>query len=183
MEMLRLSLQSLMIFVAMIALIQDFGQWMRVARVVAYSALVSSILSFYFGKTVQGRVSLEAGTLGDPNEFALILMLSVPFWWLVARNSKRRGITAGVVLLCMIPVMWAFLRAGSRSGGLVLLALGATVFFRVSLARKLQVVVAGAALPIFVFTLLPSYLQQRYVTFFSADIDVADHQTLASARR
>ncbi len=107
-------LQSFAIFLIIVQMVRSVSDWQKIGGAYAYATLTAALLSFYIGVSVQGRVALPGGTLGDPNEFALTMVAGLPFWWFKA--SRASGFKKIAFLLATIPLYAAFARAGSRSG-------------------------------------------------------------------
>jgi O-antigen ligase len=111
----------------------------------------------------------------------MILLMGIPFWWLIA-NSSNNSFKKALFLVCTIPIFITFFKTGSRGGMMGLIAVLVALFWKASIPKKFFIVTATllalAISPIF----LPSYLLQRYVTFFTpdsnADIDQASREQL-----
>src|SRR5206468_2842561 len=110
----RWQLQSFAIFFIIVQMVRSVADWQKIAGAYAYATFTAALLSFYIGVSVQGRVALPGGTLGDPNEFALTMVVGLPFWWFKA--SRAEGFKKVAFLLATVPMYAAFARAGSRSG-------------------------------------------------------------------
>ncbi|MBV9767529.1 MAG: O-antigen ligase family protein [Acidobacteriaceae bacterium] len=170
------ALQALAIFLIIVQTVKNESEWRKITGAYAYAVLVASLLSFVLGRMVEGRISLLNGSLADPNEFALILVVGLPFWWLKA--SRSGGPRKIFSLLCTIPIFIVFARTGSRSGLIALCALFGVVMLFAKPAQKLLIamlavcVVAGGAL------FLPEYLKVRFTTLFTRHAeDRLDWQT------
>lgn len=158
-------LQSFAIFLIIVQTVRSASDWQKIGGAYAYATLTAALLSFYIGVSVQGRVALPGGTLGDPNEFALTMVAGLPFWWFKA--SRAEGFKKVAFLLATVPLYAAFARAGSRSGLLALMALMLVAFVFSKGNQKIMIVV-GAIIAVGASSvLLPDYLKARYLTFFS----------------
>src|SRR4051812_38105462 len=158
-------LQSFAIFLIIVQMVRSVSDWQKIAGAYAYATVTAALLSFYMGVSVQGRVALPGGTLGDPNEFALTMVAGLPFWWFKA--SRAEGFKKVAFLLATVPMYAAFARAGSRSG---LIALVALMFIALVFSKGNQkiMIVVGALIAVAASSvLLPDYLKARYMTFFS----------------
>jgi O-antigen ligase len=164
---LQYQVQSFVIFLIIVQMVRTKQDWQKVVGGFAYATLIASLLAFHFGYTVQGRLALPGGTLGDPNEFALLMVVGLPFWWFKA--SRAQGFRKVFFLCCTLPIFLAFARAGSRAG---LLAMFVLLLISFAFARGVQkiVIVMTAVIAIAASTvLLPGYIQTRFMTFFSAE--------------
>ena len=75
-----------------------------------------------FGTFTEGRRVRWRGTLGDPNELALLLGAIMPLAWALAgtvAQRKKLGVTVAAVVLGL--ALWCVLLTGSRGGQLVVL--------------------------------------------------------------
>jgi O-antigen ligase len=165
------TVQGLVIFAAVVQIGSTFENWRRLAGAFAYAIFTAGLLSFHFGRSVEGRLALGNGTLADPNEFALSLVLGMPFLLYAAALAKpfKRFILYG----CLIVLLYCFARAGSRGGLISLAALVLVLFFLGKPAQKLMMISAVVAGILIAGALLPTYLRDRFVTFFSAAHDDA----------
>jgi O-antigen ligase len=156
------------IFAAVIlGLTVEMPQVYKLIRVIAYSILVGALLSFGFGELSYGRLILPKGTFGDPNQFAMTLLFSLPFWMWIAQGLAFPAKLAPY--LCMAPVFIAFLKTGSRGAGLGFVAFCAVGFWQAPLSRKAPLLLLMLVVPVVSLAFLPSYLKERYFTFFRAD--------------
>ncbi len=159
------ALLALAIYLVIFQTIKTEAEWRKVTGAYAYAVFVASILSFFLGRMVEGRISLVNGSLADPNEFALILVVGLPFWWLKA--SRSGGLRKLFCFACTVPIFVVFGRTGSRSGLIALCALfGIVMLF----AKPSQKILIGL-LALFVMgagaLFLPEYLKVRFTTVFS----------------
>jgi O-antigen ligase len=149
----------------MFQLVRTGKDWRTVAKAYALGVLGAALLSFVFGQSIEGRVSVVAGSLADPNEFALRLVLGLPFWWYLASQSRAFG--KFVCFAVTVPIFVSFARAGSRSALVALIVLFAMMFLFVNLKQKaLMIAVAVVGLVVGV-AFLPNYLKVRFTTLFT----------------
>jgi O-antigen ligase len=167
---LQSQLQALLVFVIIVQAIRTPAAYRKITGAYAYAILVASVMGFYLGRSVEnGRLALMGGTLGDPNEFALALIVGIPFWWDKANSAT--GVKKIYCLLCTIPIFITFMKTGSRSGLITLAALVFVTFMSASIGRKMLIAAGCAVLALGSAFLLPDYLKARYVTIFSpADV-------------
>jgi O-antigen ligase len=164
-------LYAAMVFFVILALVRNMEQFSRVARAMALAGLVAAIFSFAFSQNMRGgRIAVDVGTLADPNEYALVLLMTLPYWWLVARLSKKTKLVGAASVLAAVPMLIAFFRAGSRAGLLTLGGLVVSIFFRARLTQKIALVIAVLVVAAAAVVALPNNLRERYTTLFSNDI-------------
>jgi hypothetical protein len=129
----RNCLYSAMVFFAILTLVRSMAQLARVARAMAFAGLTAAVFSFMFAQDIRGgRVAVDIGTLADPNEYALVLLMTLPYWWLAARNSRSPKVMGAVAVLAAIPMLVAFFRTGSRAGLLTFGRTGGSDFSSIS---------------------------------------------------
>ena len=166
MDPLQSQVQALLIYVIVVQAIRTPNAYRKVTGAYAYAILVASLMGFVYGRSVEnGRLALAGGTLGDPNELALSLVIGLPFWWDKAHASQ--GIKKLLCLLCTVPIFISFGKAGSRSGLFTLLMLVAVTFFLASGARKMMIAAGCLILVVASMFVLPDYIRARYITIFS----------------
>ena len=159
-------LQAFAIFLIVGQTIKTRADWRRFAGTYAYAILAAGLLGFYLTRSVEnGRLALVNGSLADPNEFALTLVVGLPFWWYKA--SVTTGVRKIFYLLCTVPIFVTFARTGSRSGLFAFAALLLVTFLLGQGARKMLIAVGAAVLVVAAAFLLPEYLKVRYFTIFS----------------
>lgn len=159
------SIESLLVYLLIVQLVRTFRDWRRIAKAYALGALGAAILSFFFGQSIEGRVSVVAGSLADPNEFALRLVLGLPFWWYLI--SQSRAIGKMVSFLLTAPILVGFARAGSRSGLLALMTLLVMMFFFVNIKQKALMCALAVVTVVAGLAFLPTYLKVRFTTLFA----------------
>ena len=159
--------QSFVVFLIIVQLVRTKRDWQKVVGGFAYATLVAALLAFHFGYAVEGRLALPGGTLGDPNEFALLMVVGLPFWWFKA--SRAEGFRKIFFLCCTLPIFLAFAKAGSRAGLLAMAVLLLTSFLFAQGIQKIVIMMTAVIAVAAATILLPGYIQTRFMTFFSAE--------------
>jgi len=104
-----------------------------------------------FGTFTEGRRVRWRGTLGDPNELALLLGATIPLALAFAASSERSKKTATVaVVLVLVVTLWCVALTGSRGGQLVVIAVFGAYFVR-RYGFRGALVGAVFALPVLLF--------------------------------
>jgi O-antigen ligase len=131
----------------------------------AYGILVAAVYGFLFARLVDGRLALVGGTFGDPNGFALSILIGAPFLWLKAAfaNSFQKLF----FFACSAVVFISFAKAGSRGGLLALSAMLVVMFMISNMKQRVMICVLAVIAVAAAATLLPGYLRARYLTIFS----------------
>ena len=148
------------------------GKLLTMQRVLAFASLTGAILGRFYSGDVGGRLALSQGSFSDPNEYAITLLMGLPYWIMVAKTSQKK-IWKTLAYLCMIPILITFLYTGSRGGMVALLVVAVIGFIQMSFPQKLVFCGASGMLFLLGGVLLPPYIQQRYFTFFKADTNAA----------
>lgn len=165
------TVQGLIIFAAVAQLASTEKNWRRIAAAFGYAALCASILSFFFATSVGGgRVAVRGG-IGDPNEFALSLVIGLPFLLFTAVTSK--GVKRIVLYASCVLVLYSFARTGSRGGLLALLAMLLVIFILGKAAQKMTIIAACVLGLATAAVVLPNYITERFTTFFEVHDDQA----------
>jgi O-antigen ligase len=167
----RATIEGLCVFVAVVQIASTIENWRKISAALGYAVFLASVLSFHYGHSVQGRLALEAGSLADPNEFALALILGLPFLLHSAATSKP--VKKIALYGCFVVVLYCFARTGSRGGLLALAALILVLFVLSKSSQKLLMIVAGLIGIVAAGIFLPTYLKLRFLTFFSANDKVS----------
>ncbi len=160
-----ISVESFCVYFLIVQIVRTGKDWRAIAKAYAWGVLGAAILSIFFGQSVEGRVSVVAGSLADPNEFALRLVLGLPFWWYLASQSGPVGKI--VSFLLTTPIFISFARAGSRSALLALAALFAMMFLFVNLKQKALMCAVAVIALVAGIAFLPAYLKVRFTTVFA----------------
>lgn len=140
---------------------------LRTLRTFAYATAAAAVLSFFFGTMESGRLSLYQGTYGDPNQFAMGLLMGLPMFAFMARS--KTGLAKFILYAAATVVFFSFLKAGSRGGAVGLVIMVAAWFFQVSAKQKILVLTATSLILLCSVAILPEYLKTRYLTFLQAD--------------
>ena len=164
---------SFVAFLSVAGLVQNYSQWLKLLKSLTYALLVFTIIANVFGVSDNGRLFLEQGKFGNPNEMAQALLLGLPLWGVVMVNSKsppRKVFAMGVMVL----ILGTTFRTGSRGAMIGFVAMLMVVFLRASIMGKMQLILAGVFLMGIVVTTMPGKLISRYKSIADDEIDVAE---------
>lgn len=176
------SFQDFLLAVAIMSTASGFRDCIRLMYTIAFAVLTAALLSFLFGVYIEGRLSFYQGTYGDPNQYAMGLLIGLPCWVLIL---KRVSFFKKVLCLLAVGIIFfVFFRTGSRGGALGLSIVGLAMLFQASAKQRIVVLCAGVVLLILAPFFLPDYLKARYFTFLSVDSspsgDVQQQEHLSS---
>jgi len=157
-------------------LISNTAQFRKISHVIAYSAIVLSIISLKAGQlSVEGRLYMPGTRYANPNDLAVILLTAVPFLAFMALRSGN-GIRRPLALCGAVPILVVVARTGSR-GALIGAAVAVGVLFlQVSVAQKLKLLLGGVVTIGVLLTAMPSQLTERFLTIFGGSDTVYDIQ-------
>jgi len=144
----------------------------QLMHAIAWGAFVNLMCARIFlkGMGSENRVSLEFGSISNPNDLAAHLLLALPFLLWVAMNS-RFILMRLFAMLGVVYGLYVILGTGSRGA---LLALGAaSVYFLVRGTARQRLVLVGIA-PIaaaVLLTAVPTRILQRLTSFSASSAD------------
>lgn len=143
----------------------------RDARYLIWWFSITIFLVAVFGamgnKMVAGRIAV--GATYDPNDLALILVMSLPFMYylMAAETGWRRKALAGM----MVTVLFTIPLTGSRGGILALAAVLAAVILKRGLSRSLSLIFAIILLGAVVVSVTPEEHLERFQTIATVSED------------
>jgi O-antigen ligase len=164
---------SFVAFLAVGGLVHNYAQWSKLFKTLTYALLVFTIIANVFGVSDNGRLFLQQGKFGNPNEMAQALLLGLPLWGFMMTSSKtlpRKVFAAGVMLLILATTF----RTGSRGAMIGFAAMLMVVFLRASVVGKAKIMMAGVLFMGIVLTTMPGTLISRYKTTVSDDEDAGE---------
>lgn len=157
---------SVVMFVAIVSLVETVQHLRRVLVAMGLAIFVSAMLSFFSGGG-DTRLALSTGTYGDPNGFAAALLFGMPLCFIHNERTKNPLLRV-FAMLCVIPMLVAFARTGSRGGMIAFLIMGGFLFLRVSFLKKVALAIAALVLGAGFLIVLPESLRVRYMTLFGS---------------
>jgi hypothetical protein len=164
---------SFVAFLSVAGLVQNYGQWLKLLKSLTYALFVFTIIANVFGVSDNGRLFLEQGKFGNPNEMAQALLLGLPLWGVVMVNTQllpRKVFAMGVMVLILATTF----RTGSRGAMIGFLAMLLVVFLRSSIMSKMQIIVAGVFFLTIVLTTMSGKLISRYKTVAEDEVDITE---------
>src|SRR5262249_49941141 len=126
-----------------------------------------SLTSLYYRAATHGRLTMPAGHLSNPNDLAQVLLMGVPFWFLMGASSERAPFRRIIAGACVLPILYVILLSGSRGVLLALVILGATFYWRLSIGKKLALALPMMLAMVVALVALPQDVRDRYKTIFT----------------
>jgi len=154
--------KALMAFIMIVGLVQNLQQCRKVMITMAVAVVAASLTVLYFGETMSGRLVAPVGMLNHPNALAQILLLGLPFWVMLMGVQSRIPFRKAIVILAIVPVLFAFFRTGSRGGAVGLAMMCLVVFFNVSFASRLKLLIAVLLVAGSVAAFIPDTIAARF---------------------
>src|SRR5664280_2966456 len=170
---------SFVAFLAVAGLVSNYKQWFKFFKTLTYALLAFTIIASVFGVSDNGRLFLEQGKFGNPNEMAQALLLGLPLWgamMVISKTLPGKAFAAGVMVLILATTF----RTGSRGAMIGFVVTLLVVFLRAPVMGKLKIVMAGVLFLGIVLTTMPGKLIARYKTV--ADEEADDGEMDASMR-
>jgi O-antigen ligase len=158
-------LKAVIAFMIAGALLVTFRQCRTALNSIGWGVALASLLAIYLGRSESGRLQVGSGTLSNANELAFILLLGLPFLWLMASDSDASKLKRLLAFFFTLSTIYASVRTGSRAGLIGLCVLFLLFFLRANIIGKLALAVGIGALGVSVVTFFPSVVQ-RYTTMF-----------------
>jgi O-Antigen ligase len=173
-------IKSYVTFFLVGGLIFSLDQVRKMALVLALCALSQIYLAFHGGIQSDNRLTMSYGSLGNSNDLATALLVSLPYVVFVILNKRSNTILRILFIPMTVMLFVAVLKTGSRGGLIAVAALIAIAFFRSPGGNKLQIAVAAIIVVGLFAAFVPSSLRARYMTIFSNE-SAGDSQSVASA--
>ena len=161
---------SFVAFLAVAGLASNYKQWFKLFKTLTYALLAFTIIANVFGVSDNGRLFLEQGKFGNPNEMAQALLLGLPLWgamMVISKTLPGKVFAAGVMVLILATTF----RTGSRGAMIGFVVTLLVVFLRASVMGKLKIIIAGVLFLSIVLTTMPGRLIARFKTVADEEAD------------
>ena len=132
-----------------------YGVWQFVTHAIPFDP---SLTDVDLNQGMPGRIF---STMGNPNNYAELLVLTLPFYFSAVMNAKNN--IKKLLYMCLaVPPLAALAFTGSRSGWIaVACTIGVIVFFKNKKLIPILLVLGLTAIPF-----LPTYIYRRILTIF-----------------
>lgn len=174
--------KSVIAFLIAGALIVTFRQCRTALSTVGWGSGIAGLLVLALGRSssADGRLSMGRGTLGNSNELASILLLGMPFLWLMVTSKDKNKLIRLVALGLTGTSVLALFRTGSRTGLIGLSLLILLYFLRTSFMGKIVICVGVSATALIMFSAFP-LVTARYSTLITGNVAVNEAHTAEEA--
>jgi O-antigen ligase len=175
-------LKSAFIFLVIVGTVRTVRECKQILYTIALAVLAVSLMSIYYRASTRGRLMMPSGHLSNPNDLAQVLLMGIPFWFLMTVKTDNVPFRRVIALLCIPPVLYAFLLAGSRGALLALVAVIVIVFWRLSLTKKLMLGLPMLVMVPIALVVMSPEVRDRYKTIFIRDDTKYDDEYLNTAQ-
>ena len=162
-------LKALLVYICIAGLVATYDQTVKAIYVTGLSVLTLAILALLLGNSSSGRLFLSEGKFQNPNDLAQIMLMGLPFLWLMFKSSTENLLFKLPPLIFSGIVFYVILKSGSRGALFGFLTLFIFVFIKASMTDRIALVLLSLILIGFSLAVVPAALRNRYTTFFSAD--------------
>jgi O-antigen ligase len=144
-------MMALFSFIIIASAVQGLDQCRRIMYTLGAATIFIEVIALVMGRLSEGRVALLAGTLGNANYLALMLLMGAPFCLFVMRTKPGFSLLKFACLMALLCIPVTVAATGSR-GGLVTLGVMFLLYF-VPLPASQKVVVGILALILLVIAI------------------------------
>jgi len=148
----------------------------------AFTSFVIVILARIWAVTgVDGRLYVMGeSTLSNPNDLAQLLLVGLPFLYLILTTSSMAG---KIFALVTMPVVaYTISATGSRGALMAIVVMASVIFWNATTANKIKGIIVMMLFVGALVVLVPGKLKQRYSTIFSGDAASAEDAMAVESR-
>jgi O-antigen ligase len=173
-------LESLLVFMLVTGFCLTNRHLKIVVSTVGLATFCLALFALAYGSLASGRLYLfPIGKYSNPNDLALVLLVGLPFLWLLTRRPRGIGFSLLIWGAASIAVIWVVLQTGSRGGLVAMAGMTLILFLRASLGMKMILLTVVLVLIPSMLLLMPGSIKARYATLVenSEDLDSGERQT------
>lgn len=167
-------------FFIVTGLVCTYAHVQKMAAAIALSGVVNLLACAILGNYDSGRLALPFGTLQNPNDLAVHLILVMPFFVMMIYTTGRFSLWRLLVIPSVVGALYAVLLSGSRMALVSLALLSVFIFIRSSMMLRVLMLGALGGLVIMAMLFLPALTLQRYMTIFDSEsatiVNMAEYQ-------
>ena len=164
---------SIVCLILLAGCVEGAEQCRKAGYAMAVSVLAIETLSFFLGSSAAGaketgRYAFIAGTFSNPNDFAALLLMGLPFCLLVVRTRKGLSVLKIACVLGLILIPLSAFRTGSRGGLVALVIMFVLYFFSVGSVQRIPLAIAALLLAVAAVVFSSNSALDRYKTIFQS---------------
>ena len=118
---------------------------------------------------IEDRLSAGEGTFGNSNLVAIYLLLVMPVWAYIAKNTSYQWVTRLFFMAVIADSLSLVLKTGSRSGFMTMCILAVITFTTATVANKAKLLVVGVIGVFLAFSLMSENVRSRIGTLFHSE--------------
>lgn len=177
-------LRSFTVFFLGAALLRTYQYCRRAMNVMAYAMIGVCLLCLRYRVIgEEGRLALVQGLLINPNDLAQVVLMCLPFWFLMVIDRKHNIFRKVFAFLAMLPLFAIVLATGSRGGFVTAAVMVFAIFWHASMGNKIKTVVIAVVAVSLLVALMPKHLRERYKTTFTRDNSASTVIAVESGRQ
>jgi O-antigen ligase len=161
-------LKSVAVFFMIAGTITTITYYRRLMYTIGAAVMLIALTTQMFAGE-SGRFALEAGTLSNPNDLAIHVLMGIPFLLFIVEAKTLKSVFAWLAIALMGVTLIVVLKTGSRAGLLTLAVLLLYVFIRGSGFMKVALVAAGIAGIAVIPAVISPEARDRYLALLDAD--------------
>ncbi len=143
---------------------------------VAASCAIDLLAAVPYGVTIKGRFAFAAGSLANPNDFALHMLIGLPFFLLIFFDKRTAALLKLGAAAAILGMVYLTLQTGSRMGMICLLIIGVFTMMKASFSQR----IALAVLTLSVVVALPAVAPETWARLSPMFNPAATHQSYAA---
>lgn len=167
-------------FFIVTGLVRTYADVQKIAAAIALSGVINLFACAILGNYDNGRLALPFGTLQNPNDLAVHLILIMPFFVMMLYTTSRFSLWRLLVIPSVVGALYAVLLSGSRMALVSLGLLSVFIFIRSSMRLRVLMLGALGIVSVTALLFLPALTIQRYMTMFESKpatiVDLAEYQ-------
>ncbi len=166
--------KSFLVFVIVGGLLRSVRHCRTAMYTIGCAAVATTVLSYIYGTdALAGRLALQQGVLANPNDLAQILLLGLPFLWLIGAKGATM-LTRSLVGVSSVCLLLITLRTGSRAGIVGLCVLMAVMLVTFTWGRRMKLLITLAIAVVSVLPFVSTEQLARYSTILSPEVETLD---------
>jgi O-antigen ligase len=163
-------------FFIVTGLVRSVEEVRKMSAAIAISGVLNLVICRSMGTYDTGRLSLPFGTLQNPNDLAVHLILVLPFVIMMFYTSAGRfSLWRVMAIPAVISAVYAVLLSGSRMALIALALLTMFIVIRSTMTQRVLLLGSFALASGIALLCMPSLTIQRYMTMFNSEpVDIVD---------